>query len=294
MLMVSANGDVSISRLVGFRRCDETVSAIARSMPHFLRVEIGRDGAAHQVERAVEHRDVDEIALAGLSAAMKSGQYADQGHVAGERVYDRKAGLHRLPVPLPEQLTNIMAATWSRGGRWSVDHLSSYCDELEQRVEQGVAVCPNERVRLLWVNNGLWFNTAFYRAFEEKYGAVFVWSMYSNFFSDAYRKYFDGDPLRALAARHISMNEQLHLPGWMSEWIIEQAKDYRADGAVMLIPVGDRMASFGTKICQIALEQAGIPTLALTASMVDERLWDNAAMIAKVGAFLEERVLPRL
>lgn len=220
----------------------------------------------------------------------------DNVNLAGEQTDRAKriiAEAPRLPVALPEQLTNVMAATWSRGSQWSVDHLASYCDELEQRVEQGVAACPNERVRLLWVNNGLWFNTAFYRAFEEKYGAVFVWSMYSNFFSDGYRKYFDDDPLRALAARHISMNEQLHLPGWMSQWIIEQAKDYRADAAVMLIPVGDRMASFGTKICQMALEQAGIPTLALTASMVDARLWDNDVMIRTVESFLEERVLSR-
>jgi hypothetical protein len=198
------------------------------------------------------------------------------------------------PVALPEQLTNIMAATWSRGSEWSVEHLRHYCDELETRVATGVAACPNERIRLLWVNNGLWFNTGFYRAFEEKYGAVFVWSMYSNFFSDGYRKYFEDDPLRALAARHISMNEQLHLPGWMADWIIQQARDYQVDAAVMLVPVGDRMASLGTTLCAMALEKAGIPTLALTASMVDARLWDNDAMIRRVEQFLEERVVPSL
>jgi hypothetical protein len=198
------------------------------------------------------------------------------------------------PVALPEQLTNIMAATWSRGSCWSVEHLRAYCAELEERVASGVGACPHERIRLLWINNGLWFNTAFYRAFEQQYGAVFVWSMYSNYLSDGYRKYFTDDPLRALAARHISMNEQLHLPGWMAEWIIEQAADYQADAAVMLVPIGDRMAAFGTRLCALALERAGIPTLALTASMVDERLWDNQRMVATVSQFIEERVIPRL
>lgn len=198
------------------------------------------------------------------------------------------------PIALPEQLTNIMAATWARGSEWSIEHLRAYCDELEARVAKGVAACPNERIRLLWVNNGLWFNTGFYRAFEEKYGAVFVWSMYSNFFSDGYRKYFTDDPLRALAARHISMNEQLHLPGWMADWIIQQARDYQTDAAVMLVPIGDRMASLGTKLCAMALEKAGIPTLSLTASMVDARLWDNDAMIRRVEKFLEQRVEPTL
>jgi benzoyl-CoA reductase subunit B len=218
-------------------------------------------------------------------------------NAAGELAARAKAIIARArpaPVALPEQLTNIMAATWSRGSEWSVDHLRTYCDELETRVANGVAACPNERIRLLWVNNGLWFNTGFYRAFEEKYGAVFVWSMYSNFFSDGYRKYFGDDPLRALAARHISMNEQLHLPGWMADWIIEQARDYQADAAVMLVPIGDRMASLGTALCAMALEKAGIPTLTLTASMVDARLWDNDAMIRRVEQFLEQKVVPSL
>lgn len=247
---------------------------------------------------------VEQIKNLIATTEMLSGRALDIGefravmhrvNLAGEYANRAKEIIARapaMPVSLPEQLTNIMAATWNRGSQWSIDHLRNYCEELQTRVNKGFAACPNERVRLLWVNNGLWFNTGFYRAFEEKYGAVFVWSMYSNFFSDGYRKYFDADPLRALAARHISMNEQLHLPGWMSEWIIQQAEDYRVNGAVMLVPVGDRMASFGTKLCQMALEKAGIPTLVLTASMVDARLWDNEAMTGRVEAFLEERVMP--
>jgi benzoyl-CoA reductase subunit B len=95
---------------------------------------------------------------------------------AGELVDKAKQIIARTrpaPVSLPEQLTNIMAATWSRGSQWSIDHLQAYCDELEDRAAKGVAACPNERLRLLWVNNGLWFNTGFYREFEQKYGGGF-------------------------------------------------------------------------------------------------------------------------
>jgi benzoyl-CoA reductase/2-hydroxyglutaryl-CoA dehydratase subunit BcrC/BadD/HgdB len=237
------------------------------------------------VAEALSHRGLDPAELRAVMHRVNE---------AGEYVARAKEIIGRTrpaPVSLPEQLINIMAATWARGSQWAVDHMRAYCDELEDRAAKGVAACKNERLRLLWVNNGLWFNTGFYRAFEEKYGAVFVWSMYSNFLSDGYRKYFTDDPLRALAARHISMNEQLHLPGWMSEWIIEQARDYQADAAVMLVPIGDRLGAFGTKLCALALEQAGIPVLTLTASMVDARLWDNDAMIRKVEQFLEERVI---
>lgn len=255
--------------------------------PHRLDFQVEQLKSVIALAEALTHRTMDPVEFRAVMRRVNE---------AGELVDHAKTIIARTrpaPVSLPEQLTNIMAATWSRGSQWSVDHLRAYCEELEDRAAKGIGACPNEKIRLLWVNNGLWFNTGFYRSFEEKYGATFVWSMYSNFLSDGYRKYFDegADPLRALAARHISMNEQLHLPGWMAEWIIQQARDYQVDAAVILVPIGDRMSSFGTKICQLALEQAGIPTLSLTASMVDARLWDNDAMIAEVSVFLEERVI---
>ncbi|HEY5208185.1 MAG TPA: 2-hydroxyacyl-CoA dehydratase family protein [Stellaceae bacterium] len=215
---------------------------------------------------------------------------------AGEIVADIRdliARTHPCPVPLTEQLNNVMAATWSRGSQWAVDHLRQYRDEVRERADSGVGTCANERHRLLWLNNGLWFNTSFYRAFEQSHGAVFVWSMYTNFLSDGYRKYFSGDSLRALAARHISMNEQLHLPPWMADWIIQQARDFGADGAVMLVPEADRMSAYGTRFAKLALEKAGIPVLELRASIVDSRLWDNDKMTQQVARFIEDRLAPR-
>jgi len=215
---------------------------------------------------------------------------------AGEVVADVRdliARTHPCPVPLTEQLNNVMAATWSRGSQWAVDHLHQYKDEVQARADKGIGACAGERYRLLWLNNGLWFNTSFYRAFEQSHGAVFVWSMYTNFFSDGYRKYFSDDPLRALAARHISMNEQLHLPPWMADWIIQQARDFGAHGAVMLVPEADRMSAYGTRFAKLALEKAGIPVVELHASIVDARRWDNAKMTQQVARFIEDRLQPQ-
>jgi benzoyl-CoA reductase subunit B len=203
---------------------------------------------------------------------------------------DLVARARPCPVSLPEQLTNVMAATWHRGSEWAIAHMRAYVDELRARVERGQGVCRDERVRLLWLNNGLWHDTGFYRAFEESHGAVFVWSMYTNFLADGYRKGFTDDPLRALAARHVSMNEQLHLPPWMADWIVHQARDFGAHGAVMLVPIGDRLSGFGTKLATAALERAGIPVLELRASMVDARGWDAPAMTRRVADFIETRI----
>jgi benzoyl-CoA reductase subunit B len=211
-------------------------------------------------------------------------------NLAGEIVADVRDLLARAeysPVPLPV----VMAATWHRGSEWSLELLETYRDEIALRVSRGDGFCKPERKRLLWINNGLWFNTGFYRAFEETHGATFVWSMYSDFLSAGYRKYFNGDPLRALAARHISMNEQLHLPGWMGDWILDEAKAFGAHGAVMLVPSGDRLSAYGTRLTHRALEAAGLPVLELNANMVDSRLWDDASMKAQVHEFINTKVL---
>lgn len=245
---------------------------------------------------------VEQIKALIEVAERTCGRRFDMDHFEGEmhrinqagenvaRARDAIASAEKCPVSLPDQLTNVMAATWNRGSQWSVDHTAAYAGEIEARVANKQAICPGEKTRLLWLNTGLWFNTGFYRAFEESHNATFVWSMYSNYFSDGYRKYFDGDPLRALAARSISMNEQLHLPPWMAGWILKQAEEFRASGAVMLTPIGDRLSSYGTRACIDMLERAGLPVLELSASMVDARLWDNDAMIARVGDFIDQRV----
>jgi benzoyl-CoA reductase subunit B len=208
-------------------------------------------------------------------------------------ISDRLATADRLAVAIPDQLHNVMAPTWHRGSEWSVQHLKDYQQEVEARIDSGYAICEDEGPRLIWINNGLWHDTAYYRAFEEQYGAVFAWSMYTNFFADGYRRYFTDDPLRALAARHLTVNEQLHLPGYMNTWVAEQARLHRADGAVTIISEGDRGQSTASAFTRLELERIGVPVLELRANVVDARLWDGAAMREVTSKFIEERVLPR-
>ncbi|HUA18617.1 MAG TPA: 2-hydroxyacyl-CoA dehydratase family protein [Bryobacteraceae bacterium] len=199
----------------------------------------------------------------------------------------------KTPVRMNEQVQNVMTAQWHRGSAWAVEHARRFRDEVRQHVEQGVAAYPGERLRLMWIGAGLWHDTPFYTAFEEDYGAVFVWSMYLAFGPDGYIRYGLDDPMRALASRIVSMNEQLHNPPWANEWMVEQAKRHRIDAALLLIPLGTRPSASGSFFIDRALEQARIPVLTIWADMVDSRLWDGEAMRARVRRFLEERVIRR-
>lgn len=200
----------------------------------------------------------------------------------------------QTPARMNEQVQNVMTTQWHRGSAWAVNHARAFRDEIRQRVAQGVAAVPNERIRLMWIGAGLWHDTTFYTAFEESHGAVFVWSMYLAFGPDGYIRYgADRDPLRALASRVVSMNEQLHNPPWVNEWIVEQARRHRIDGALLLVPRGSRPSATGTYFTARALEAAGIPTLQLWADMVDARMWNGEEMRAQVTDFIEQRLEKR-
>jgi benzoyl-CoA reductase/2-hydroxyglutaryl-CoA dehydratase subunit BcrC/BadD/HgdB len=137
----------------------------------------------------------------------------------------------QTPVRMNEQVQNVMTTQWHRGSAWAVNHARAFRDEIRQRVAQGVAAVPNERIRLMWIGAGLWHDTAFYTA-QSALG---------------------------------------------NEWIVEQARRHRIDGALLLVPRGSRPAATGTYFTARALEAAGIPTLQLWADMVDARQWDGAA-----------------
>ena len=196
----------------------------------------------------------------------------------------------QCPERIGEQITNVKATQWHRGSEWALNHARAFRDEVRARVQAGMAACPGERKRLMWVGAGLWHNTGFYSAFEASHGAAFVWSMYLPFGPDWYIRYGLDDPMRALASRVVTMNEVLHNAPYAPAWIVEEAKKNRIDGAVVLMPKGSRPSASGTLFITAALEKAGVPTLLIEADMVDPRGWDGAAVEQRMVQFIEERL----
>ncbi|MGP9790553.1 2-hydroxyacyl-CoA dehydratase [Roseinatronobacter sp. NSM] len=193
----------------------------------------------------------------------------------------------KAPLRISEQIPNVMVPQWHRGSDWALAHAATFRDEVADRIANGQAVCPDERIRMMWIGAGLWFDTDFYSAFEDTHGAVFVWSMYLPFAADGYIRKIGDDPLRALAARMSLMNEQLHQPPWVNEWLVEQARRYRIDAAVMLVPRHDRFSGYGSGFARRALEAAGVKVIEIWSDMVDRRDWNRADMQAHVGKALD-------
>jgi hypothetical protein len=193
-------------------------------------------------------------------------------------------------VSIVDQMPNTMIPQWHRGSEWAVAHARRFRDAVRERAAAGLGSAASERLRLMWIGAGLWHDTSFYQALEERLGAVFVWSMYLPFAGAQYIRELKGRPLEALASRICSMNEVLHLPPWMNEWMCSEARRCGIDAAVMLVPPDNRLSQSGTLLTRAALESAGVPVLMLDADMVDAKHWDRDAAVARVADFLRMKV----
>jgi hypothetical protein len=194
--------------------------------------------------------------------------------------YRRTRDLIARTVPAPVGIVDTMPATmvpqWHRGTPWARDAARAFHDEVAARVAAGAGAVADERVRLMWVGRGLWSDTAFYQRWEDSHGAVFVWSMYLALAADGYIRRFDRgrDPLRALAARFLTMGDELRMPSWAGPWHVHEARSHGIDGAVALADADPFVLR--------ALAAAGVPVLELGV--------DNFAVDADTAAALEARI----
>ena len=196
------------------------------------------------------------------------------------------------PVTITDTVNAVMQAQWQRGTAWAANHAKLFYEEIKARVDNGQTAIKNEKIRLMWIGRGLWFNLGFYQYFEEKYGAAFIWTMYLAMGADAYiRNDNFGDPLRTLAARFIGMEDFLHMPPWNSGWFVSEAKHNKIDGVVYLVPENCMAAVEGSYFIKKQLEDAGVPVLLLKADPVDARKWSQENMTKAVEDFIEGRIV---
>lgn len=202
-----------------------------------------------------------------------------------ENYYRKTRDLVARTVPAPIGVVDSMPATmipqWQRGTEWARDAAKAFYEEVKARADAGLAACPNEHVRLMWVGRGLWSEMGFYQKWEESHGAVFVWSMYLALAADGYIRDLSGgkDPLRALASRVVCMGDELRMPTWAGPWYVHEANTHAVDAVVALQDADPFVVR--------ALRAAGYPVLELTADNFNRESEDGAAIEAQITAFIE-------
>ena len=183
------------------------------------------------------------------------------------------------PVDVVDQVANY-PAQWHRGTAKGRDLARMFYEEVKERVANGEAAYSKEKFRLQWLKAGNWGDTALYRYFADKYGAIFVNSIYLSIAADGYARSVKGDPLRAVASRHVFLGLYAG-----TGWDLKEARTHKVDAAFMFennCPAARHMNHLQTKL---AFEAAGIPILLLKPN------WDPARMRAEASNFIEKRLL---
>jgi len=194
---------------------------------------------------------------------------------------DLIARAHPAPVSIADTMPATMVPQWHRGTTWARDAARDFYEEVKARHEAGEAACPGEKLRLMWVGRGMWSDMGFYQRWEESHGAVFVWSMYLSLAADGYIRRTDRgqDPMRALAARFVTMGDELRMPTWAGAWHVKEAETHALDGAVAL--------SDADPFVLRALRRAGVPVLSLDLDNYNQEATDADAIDRQIAAFLE-------
>jgi benzoyl-CoA reductase/2-hydroxyglutaryl-CoA dehydratase subunit BcrC/BadD/HgdB len=237
------------------------------------------DDLPHRWNETLEAERLDlmeaqiEVQIARLE--ILSGRTLDRGrlvevmHLVNEqedlyrRTRDLIARTHPAPVGVVDTMPATMVPQWHRGTTWARDAAQRFHDEVAARAESGEAACPGERIRLMWVGRGLWSDTGFYQRWEESHGAVFVWSMYLGLAADGYLRFFEGerDVVRALAARFVTMGDELRMPTWSGAWHVKEARLHGCHAAVAIDDadplVLDALERAGIPVCRVALNNMG-------------------------------------
>jgi hypothetical protein len=200
------------------------------------------------------------------------------------RTRDLIAAAPRAPVSISDTMPATMVPQWHRGTEWARDAAKAFYEEVAARDVAGEVACADEKLRLMWIGRGMWSDMGFYQRWEESHGAVFVWSMYLALAADGYIRETSGgrDPLRALAARFITMGDELRMPTWAGAWHVKEAATHRVDGAIAL--------SDADPFVLRALRRAGVPVLALDLDNYNQESSDAADVDARIVAFLEGEV----
>src|SRR5690606_38985377 len=136
------------------------------------------------------------------------------------------------PVSIAEQMPNTMIPQWHRGSDWAVAHARRFRDEVLDRIEPGPGASSNERIRLMWIGGGVWHDPRCYKEVEERIGVVFTRTTYVRHTGTQCIRDFSGDSMEALTSSYCSMNEVLHQPPWIFEWMPAEAKRCSIDAGV--------------------------------------------------------------
>ena len=174
-----------------------------------------------------------------------------------------------------------------RGTQVTVDFYGELLAEMEDRVEKGISIVPNEKYRLLWDNLPVWYSLKWLSKTFADHHACLVADTYTSAWCSAIR-YIDPDRfLESSAEAYTRIYLNIGIDE-MADQVLDMIRRYDVDGFVMHSNRSCKPYSFGQMdIMKIVREKAGIPVLMIEADMVDSRSFSKSQAQTRIDAFME-------
>ena len=165
----------------------------------------------------------------------------------------------------------------------AVEIAQAFKDEFMLRIDNGIPGVPDEKLRLLWIQNRVQFNNPLVDMLEKEYQANIV----SDELNDIYWDPIDpDDPYTGLARRAIAipLNGNIHD---RIKHLQKLARVYRLDGAINPCHWGCRQGTGARGLISDGLKEIGVPVLNLEVDCVDKRNFAEGQMRTRIEAFVE-------
>lgn len=174
-----------------------------------------------------------------------------------------------------------------RGTQQAVDYYQNLLDEMNERVNNGISMVPNERYRLLWDNLPVWYRTKWFSDKFASHGASLVADTYTAAWSGVFHLIDENNFLESAALAYSSVYLNVSIDK-MVENFRHLARKYDVDGIVMHSNRSCKPYSLGQyDLSRIITSELDLPVLIFEADMVDERNFSEGQVENRIDAFME-------
>jgi len=225
-----------------------------------------------------------------------------------------------IPAPMDEKMmyTFYILPLLARHWKEVVEFLTELRDELEDRVNRGIAAAANERFRLMHDSQPPWFALELFRHLEKNFGAVSIGAHYSFGLSAAWAYDPDKDtwlPAKTPKELGIELKTREEACDWYAEWylayhtllrslrfsghglnkrVFDIVKNWHMDGVIIHLNRGCEGSAVGQMELNRFLSEQNIPVVTYEGNMADAREYDHERTISKLNTFMETVGLEKL
>jgi len=164
-----------------------------------------------------------------------------------------------------------------------IEIAQAYRDEFEEMIRNGQSGVPEEKVRLLWLQNRIQFKNPLIKMLEREYHASVVIDELNDITWDAIDT---ADPFTGIAKRSITipLNGEINR---RLDHVRHLSKAYKIDGAVNPCHWGCRQGTGARGLIQASLKELGIPVVNLEVDCIDTRNFAEGQLRTRLEAFME-------